>query len=233
MKTMSARILIIEDEPDIARILADLLRSEGYVVTIAHNGTAGLAHIHQEKTDLLVLDLMLPGMSGMEACQRLRARGFQGGILMLTARGQMSDQIHGLRQGADDYMVKPYHPEELLARIAALLRRLQCPAPGQQTVVTFSGITADLQAHTFVKHGQPLALSAKEAALLGYLITHPGTTISRATLLAEIWPEQPAITPRTVDVHIAWLRKKIEPAPETPQHILTVRGEGYRFVAVL
>ena len=225
-----ARILIIEDEPDIARVLSDLLRSEGYQVTTALTAAAGLAHIQQNPTDLLLLDLMLPGMGGMEACQRLRAQGFPGGILMLTARGQLSDQVKGLGIGADDYLVKPYRPEELLARMAALLRRVQRNSGPITPCLTFSGITADVNKHQFIKDGCPLQLSAKEVALLAYLISHQGTTISRHTLLAEIWPEQPAITPRTVDVHIVWLRKKVEPNPDVPQHILTERGIGYRFV---
>lgn len=227
---MSAHILIIEDEADIARILADLLRAEGFQITIAAHATAGLAAVQQTPPDLILLDLMLPGMSGMEACRRARAGGFQGGILMLSARGQMPDRVEGLRIGADDYIVKPYHPDDLLARIAAILRRVRRDSGAVPQIASFSGITADLRAQTFtLADGQPLHLSAKESALLCHLIAHSGTTVSRDALLAEIWPEQPAITPRTVDVHIAWLRKKIERDPAVPKHIITDRGVGYRF----
>jgi DNA-binding response OmpR family regulator len=229
---VSARILIIEDEPDIVRILSDLLSGEGYQITAVSNATAGLAAItSQQPCDLILLDLMLPGMDGLTACLRLRASGFRGGILMLTALSQMIDRVQGLQLGADDYIVKPYHPDDLLARIAAILRRVQRSLEPQGRVVTFSGITADLASKTFTQpDGKLLPLSAKEAALLTYLIVHAGDVITRETLLAEIWPEQPSITSRTVDVHIAWLRKKIELNPANPRHILTDRGTGYRFV---
>jgi DNA-binding response OmpR family regulator len=229
---MSARILIIEDEVDIVRILTDLLEGEGYLVRSAATAAAGLAAIaRREVFDLILLDLMMPGMDGMTACQRLRATGYAGGILMLTARGEMADQVRGLGAGADDYLVKPYHPEELLARMAALLRRVRRSGEPESRPVTFSGITADEALRVFTRaDGSPLQLSAKEAAVLAHLIARRGNVVSRETLLAEIWHDQPSITPRTVDVHVAWLRRKIEPNPAAPRHILTDRGTGYRFV---
>ncbi len=227
--TAPARLLIIEDERDLALVLADLLRAEGYDVQTASDGHAGLALAMNETFDLILLDLMLPGLSGMEICQRLRSHHFRGGILMLTAKGRTADHVQGLQTGADDYVIKPYHPDELTARIAALLRRMHGHRADSPAQVSFGSITADFGKNHFTREGQPLDLSAKEAALLRHLILHTGTIISRETLLQQLWPSQPHITPRTVDTHIAWLRRKIELNPETPQHIHTVRGEGYRF----
>ena len=227
--TSAARLLIIEDERDLARVLTDLLRAEGYDVHTASDGNAGLALAMSEPFDLIILDLMLPGLGGMEICQRLRSHKFNGGILMLTAKGRTADQVAGLKTGADDYVIKPYNPDEIVARITALLRRVRGHRSLPVQEISFGSIRADFSRNHFTRNGQPFDLSTKEAALLQHLIAHEGTLLSREHLLQHIWPSQPHITPRTVDTHIAWLRKKIEANPEAPQHIHTVRGEGYRF----
>ncbi|MEK7953847.1 response regulator transcription factor [Luteolibacter soli] len=222
---MSASILLVEDEPGIAEVLCDLLRAEGHEVSWAADGNQGLSLATAGTFDLLVLDVMLPGKSGYDICRGVREAGFDGGILMLTARGQVDDRVQGLRTGADDYLVKPFDPDELLARIDALLRRLRKTELTPVMTIRFGAISADFSKGEFLKDGQPLPLSAKEAELLRLLVNHRGQVVTRETILSQIWKDQPFITPRTVDVHIAWLRQKIG----DQGHIVTVRGEGYRF----
>ena len=226
---MEARILIVEDEPAIVRILSDLLVAEGHAVESAGDGHAALRLILGGNFDLLILDAMLPEMTGFEICHAVRREGFAGAIIMLTALGQVRDRVEGLRTGADDYLVKPFDPDELLARIDALLRRLHRNIPEAADRVGFGTVTADFSRGIYQKDGLPLSLAAKEARLLRLLVDSGGKVITRDEILAQIWPDQPFITPRTVDVHIAWLRQKIEDRADSPQHILTVRGEGYRF----
>jgi len=228
---MKSRILLVEDEQGIVEVLGDLLRSEGHDIQIAMEGHAALAMTRETTFDLLILDVMLPGLSGYEICHAVRERGYDGGILMLTARGLVQDRVTGLRTGADDYLVKPFDPEELLARVDALLRRLNKAELTPVMVMTFGNISADFSRGQFQRDGAPLSLSAKEAELLRLLVNHRGQTLSRETILNHVWKEQPFITPRTVDVHVAWLRQKIEEKPDTPKYLQTVRGEGYRFQA--
>ena len=159
----------------------------------------------------------------------MRERGFDGGILMLTAKGQIPDRVQGLRTGADDYLVKPFDPDELLARVSALLRRIHKEQLTPVMRIEFGRVTADFAKGEFTKDGNPVSLAAKEAELLRFLINHRGQVVSRENILKRVWPEQPFITPRTVDVHIAWLRQKLEDDSQSPRHILTVRSEGYRF----
>lgn len=226
---MSARLLLVEDESDIAMVIADLLRSEGHEVERASHGKAGLQRATEEDFDMIILDVMLPGMSGMEICHSVREQGYDGAILMLTARGEVPDRVQGLKQGADDYMVKPFDPAELVARVSALLRRVRKENLIPVMRVEFGPCTADFAKHEFSRSGEPVSLTAKEAGLLRLLINHRGQPVSRERILHDVWREQPHITLRTVDVHIAWLRQKLEAVPQFPQHILTVRGQGYRF----
>jgi DNA-binding response OmpR family regulator len=226
---MSARILFVEDEPGVVRVVADLLRAEGYAVETGKDGTTGLRRATEETFDLLILDVMLPGPDGFDICHAARERGFDGAILMLTARGQVPDRVHGLRTGADDYLVKPFDPDELVARVAALLRRVHKEQLTPVMRVEFGDNTADFARREFTRQGRPLELTPKEAELLRFLINHRGQVLTRERILKQVWKEQPHITARTVDVHIAWLRQKLEDDPQDPKHILTVRGEGYRF----
>ena len=226
---MSARILLVEDEPGVSLIVSDLLESVGHTVETEADGDAGLRRTGEAPFDLLILDVMLPGKTGFEICHAVRERGFDGAILMLTARGQVRDRVDGLRTGADDYLVKPFDSDELLARVAALLRRVHKQDLTPVMRIEFGKVVADFSTWEFSKSKKPLSLAAKEAELLRLLVNHRGQSLSRERILQHVWREQPHITPRTVDVHIAWLRQKIEDNPESPRHIHTVRGEGYRF----
>ncbi len=226
---MISRILFVEDEPGVLLVVGDLLRAEGHVVETASDGTEGLRRATSEPFDLLILDVMLPGLGGFEICHAVREQGFDGAILMLTARGQIEDRVQGLRTGADDYLIKPFDPDELRARVDALLRRIHKQQLTPVMRVEFGSVVADFSRMEFHKNATPFTCTAKEAALLRTLINHRGQVVSRERLLQVVWKDQPFITPRTVDVHIAWLRHKIEDHPESPRHITTVRGEGYRF----
>lgn len=224
---MSARILLVEDEPGVVVVVADLLRAEGHIVESAADGTLGLKRATSEPFDLLILDWMLPGLSGVEICQAVRQDGFDGAILMLTARGLVADKVAGLKRGADDYLLKPFDSDELSVRVAALLRRVRKMPRLEQ--IEFGDVTADFARNEFQKVGQPVSLAPREAELLRYLLLHPGEVLTRESILAQVRKDQPHITPRTVDTHIAWLRQKLEEKPESPRHIHTIRGEGYRF----
>lgn len=226
---MNARVLIVEDEPGVALVVSDLLRAANHVVETARDGLAGLRRASEELFDLLILDVMLPGSSGFEICHAVREQGFDGAILMLTARGQVSDRVHGLRTGADDYLVKPFDPDELLARVSALLRRVHKEELTPVMRIEFGSAAADFAQNEFSKSGKLANLAPKEAELLRLLVNHRGQVLSRAKILKHVWKEQSFITPRTVDVHIAWLRQKLEDDPQSPKYIVTVRGEGYRF----
>jgi two-component system alkaline phosphatase synthesis response regulator PhoP len=223
------RILFVEDEPDVRLIVGDLLDAQGYNVTRAADGLAGLHQIHTGSFDLLILDVMLPGMDGFTLCHAARERGFDGAILMLTARYQVDDKVEGLHAGADDYLQKPFDSKELLARVIALLRRVRKESLTPVLRFTFGNVEVDFDRGEVSKNGAPVPLSAKELRLLRALIDRRGQPVTRELLLSQIWADQPFITPRTVDVHVAWLRNKLEDDPPSPRHILTVRGEGYRF----
>lgn len=225
----SSRILMVEDEPGLQLIVSDLLEAEGYAVEVASDGRTGLRKATEERFDLLILDVMLPGMNGFEICHAMREQGFDGAILMLTARTQVDDRVQGLRIGADDYLSKPFDPKELLARVSALLRRVYKETLTPVMKFEFGAVTIDFVKNTVHKNGELVSLAAKEMQLLRYFVDHRGQVLSRERLLTHVWSQQPFITPRTVDVHVAWLRQKLEQDPQRPQHILTVRGEGYRF----
>jgi two-component system alkaline phosphatase synthesis response regulator PhoP len=227
---MSARILLVEDEPGLSLTLSDLLTNEGYDVEAVVDGATGLDRASHGAFDLVVLDLMLPRMSGLEVCRELRRRGRDVAILMLTAKSQLTDRVAGLKLGADDYLTKPFEPPELLARIEALLRRTQKKDLAPLASFQFDDIDIDFERNHVTRAGAPVSLASKELELLRYLINRRGTVVSREELLEGVWEYQPGVSSRTIDVHVAWLRQKLESNPQSPRHIHTVRGVGYRFV---
>jgi two-component system alkaline phosphatase synthesis response regulator PhoP len=226
---MSSRILLVEDEPGLVITLSDLLRAEGYTVESAGDGPAGLARASGEKFDLVILDVMLPGKSGLDVCRELRQHGKDVGILMLTARTQLIDRVVGLKLGADDYLTKPFEPPELLARVEALLRRVKKEKLTPIVRFQFGSVSVDFEKGDAFKDAVPVNLASKELELLRYLIDRRGKVVPREELLEAVWEYQPGVTSRTVDVHVAWLRQKLEEHPQAPRHIQTVRGVGYRF----
>ena len=226
---MSARILLVEDEPGLVLTLSDLLAGEGYEVESATDGPTGLARALAEPFDLVILDVMLPGKNGFEVCRELRQRGRDCAILMLTAKTQLTDRVVGLKLGADDYLTKPFEPPELVARIEALLRRVRRERLTPVVHFQFGNVEVDFEKGDVRKLGVPVNLAGKELHLLRYLVDHRGTVVSREELLEAVWEYQPGVSSRTIDVHVAWLRQKLEDSPQNPRHIHTVRGVGYRF----
>jgi two-component system, OmpR family, alkaline phosphatase synthesis response regulator PhoP len=225
---INARILIVEDETGLATTLKDRLQKEGHTVTVARDGNSGMEMATREPFDVLILDIMLPGQSGLAICQKLRQLGSNAPILMLTARRQTTDKVVGLRTGADDYLTKPFKMVELLARVDALLRRAgKTTGPVRYEC---GDLQIDIRSTEVTRDGHPVALSAKEFQLLRYFAEHRGATLSRDELLREVWGYGGQPSTRTVDVHVAWLRQKIEKDPKNPQHILTIVGLGYKFV---
>jgi two-component system alkaline phosphatase synthesis response regulator PhoP len=224
---MNESILLIEDEEALRMTLGDRLRSEGYVVDFAGDGELGFEKATHLPFDLVILDIMLPRCSGLDICRGIRAAGLAAPILLLTARGQTIDKVVGLKLGADDYVTKPFDTMELLARIEALLRRSTTRAG--QGILQFGSIRLDLRGTTVTRDGKPVYLSAREFHLLRYLAEHSGTTLSRAELLREVWGYEVGTFTRTVDVHIASLRQKLEDSPKNPVWIRTVPGLGYKF----
>jgi two-component system alkaline phosphatase synthesis response regulator PhoP len=224
--TAMAHLLIIEDEPGLVLTLTDRLQAEGYDVSSASDGAAGLAKASQGGWDLILLDWMLPKKSGIDVCRELRRTDPRTPVLMLTARGQTVDKVVGLQLGADDYMTKPFEMVELLARVAALLRRSSIPEV--EGVVEFGGVRVDRRSAEVTRKGERVALSAREYQLLRYLLDHRGETVTREDLLREVWGYQASMMTRTVDVHMTWLRQKLEQNPRYPRYFLTVRGMGYR-----
>jgi two-component system alkaline phosphatase synthesis response regulator PhoP len=198
-------------------------------VAAASDGPSGLERAAREHWDVILLDVMLPGVSGFDVCRDLRQRGVTTPIIMLTARGQVVDKVLGLKLGADDYLTKPFDMMELTARIEVQLRRAAATSAGQ-TVAQFGNIAVDFRKATVTRDGKVLELSAREFLLLKYFIEHREATLTRDELLNEVWGYHSMPSTRTVDVHVAWLRQKIEPNPRTPQYILTVHGLGYKFV---
>ncbi len=222
------RILLVEDEPGLVLTLTDRLASEGYEVAAASDGPSGLSRAIDEGWDLILLDVMLPGRGGFDVCRDLRQRGIGTPIIMLTARGQVIDKVLGLKLGADDYLTKPFDMMELLARVEVQLRRAAPPAHGA-TELRFGDVIIDTRKAEVTRTGEVLELSAREFLLLKYLVEHRGETLAREQLLNDVWGYHAMPSTRTVDVHVAWLRQKIEPNPRHPQYILTVHGLGYRF----
>ena len=226
---MAAKILIIEDEPGLVTTLGDRLRKHGYLVSAANDGKTGLEIAMREPVDLILLDLMLPGQNGVTVCEKLRKAGSSTPILMLTARRQTKDKVAGLKAGGDDYLTKPFQMSELLARVEALLRRAATVSDATPTRHQFGSIAMDTRSTQVTRDGQIVPMSAKEFQLLRYFVEHSNVTLSREELLREVWGYGGHLSSRTVDVHVAWLRRKLEPDPKSPQFILTVVGFGYKF----
>jgi len=226
---MTQRILLVEDEPGLVMTLSDRLTSEGYVVETAGDAETGLARSTADTFDLIILDVMLPGGSGFDVCRDLRQRGVKTPIIMLTARGQMIDKVLGLKIGADDYVTKPFEMMELLARIEVQLRRTTKAVTAATDSYQFGDVRVDFRRAEAYRGEQVIELSAKEFKLLRYLIEHRGAALSRDELLNQVWGYDAAVSTRTVDVHVAWLRQKLEPNQRHPQFILTIHGTGYKF----
>lgn len=225
-----AKILVVEDDENLRRLVAAYLEKEGYGIWEAADGSAALAAAEEGDPDLVVLDLMLPGVDGLEVARRIRARGTTP-ILMLTARGDENDMLRGFEAGADDYLVKPFSPKVLVARVRAILRRAGDEAAGgMDGVVHRGGVSIDARTHEVRIRGRHVDLTGMEFALLRVLAEHPGWVYSREELLESVWGYSYLGESRLVDVHIANLRKKIEDDPANPQFVRTIRGVGYKFL---
>ena len=223
-------VLIIEDEVALVAALSYNLRREGYTVASAGDGLEGLRLARTARPALVILDLMLPGMDGIDVCRRLRSQSTVP-ILILTAKSDEVDKVVGLEVGADDYMTKPFGLRELLARVRALLRRVEMEREAEPPDVVEQGdLRLDLRGRQASKGGRELALKPKEFDLLAFLLRHPRQVFSREQLLNEVWGFDFVGASRTVDVHVRWLRQKVEDEPSRPEHLLTVRGSGYKFI---
>lgn len=225
---MHQRILIVEDDPNVALVLHDALSAEGYATEHATDGRRALQAAFTKAFDLTLLDVGLPDTDGFSVCDEMRRHGLHTPILLLTARTAPDDKVRGLRMGADDYVTKPFHVPELLARIQALLRRTSANPAAILVEYSFGGVFVDFYRGRATKHGHPVELTTKELVLLRYLIARRGLVVSREELLSEVWGYQSTHT-RTVDVHIATLRQKLEDNPHMPRYVATIRGEGYQF----
>jgi two-component system alkaline phosphatase synthesis response regulator PhoP len=225
-----ARILLVEDEPNLRRTLTDLLRSDGYLVESSGDGIEGQELAMKNPFDVIILDVMLPSRNGFEVCRRLRENGINTPVLMLTARSELTNKVQGFKSGSDDYLTKPFETPELEARIEALLRRASRGPRVELKSYDFDGIHLDFIKSQIIKNGKTTPLGERESRLLRYLVERKGTVLSRDELLQEVWGYKSIPLTRTVDVHIAWLRQKIEADPKNPQYIVTVHGQGYRFV---
>lgn len=229
---MTQRILLVEDEPGLVMTLSDRLKSEGYDVATAQDGEAGLVRATSEPFDLIILDVMLPRRSGLDVCRDLRHRNVTTPIIMLTARGEIIDKVVGLKIGADDYVTKPFEMMELLARVEVQLRRTKVGATLSTEVYQFGDVRVDFRRAEVYRGHDVVGLSAKEFTLLRYFIEHRGAALSRDELLNEVWGYNAEVSTRTVDVHVAWLRQKLETNQRHPQFILTIHGLGYKFSAL-
>ena len=229
-KAMTPRVLLVEDDPDLRLTLSNRFDSEGYKMETATSGEEGLARAAGESFDIVILDVMLPGRGGFDICRELRQRGVRTPVLMLSARADVVDRVVGLKLGADDYLTKPFEMAELLARVEARVRVPPRRERGYPAAYRFGDVNADFDKSEVTVGGRPVALSAKELQLLRYLIGHAGVSVSRDELLKEVWGYEAMPLTRTVDVHVAWLRRKVEPQPRHPRYILTVHGRGYKFI---
>ncbi len=223
------KIIIIEDEESILMALEDNLKLEGYATSSALDGERGLSKVIENQYDLIILDIMLPRMNGFDVCKCIRQEGISTPILMLTAKSQEIDKVLGLELGADDYVTKPFSPRELLARVKALLRRAKLQDQ-EKVLYHFGEIEVDFKKYEIKKRGKQIYLTALEFALLHFLIKQNGEVVSRDDILDEIWGSDVFVQPRTVDKHIAELRKKIEDTPSNPKFVVGVRSVGYKFV---
>ena len=225
-----SRILVVEDDPAILRGLADNLTFESYEVLTAGDGEAAYRLLREKKPDLLILDLMLPRMSGYELCRKARSEGITTPILMLTARGEEADRVLGLDLGADDYMTKPFSVRELLARVRALLRRAAGPSKALPDDLRVDDLVVDFRRYEARKGEKVLGMTRKEFGLLRLLAARAGEVVSREELLNEVWGYENYPSTRTVDNHVASLRSKIEEDPAQPRRLMTVHGVGYKLV---
>jgi len=225
---MARTILVVDDEPILRETLAEALDADGFRVLTAADGREALSRFREHQPDLVVLDLMLPELSGIEVCRIIRAESGVP-IVMLTAKTSELDKVVGLELGADDYVTKPFSLRELTARIRALLRRTEQLAEAPTPLVELGALTVDLAGHRLLRDGELVPLKPKVFELLAYLLRHPGQVLSREQLLEHVWGYDYAGETRTVDVHVHWLRAAIEPAPAEPVYLHTVRGVGYVF----
>jgi DNA-binding response OmpR family regulator len=221
-------VLVVEDEPTLVATLRYNLEREGHKVLTAADGETGLSLARTQRPDVVLLDLMLPGMSGLELCRILR-RESTVPILMLTARAEETDKVVGLELGADDYVTKPFSMRELIARVGALLRRAELAPPAEREVIVAGDLQVDLRRREASRNGEVLQLKPKEYELLVFLLRNRGRAFTREQLLNQVWGYDFAGDTRTVDVHVSWLRQKVEPEPSKPVRLITVRGVGYRF----
>jgi two-component system alkaline phosphatase synthesis response regulator PhoP len=230
---MNEHILIVEDEQELCMTLGDRLRSEGYAVECAFDGRSGFEKMNQVPFDLVILDLMLPLRSGLDLCVDIRRSGFTTPILILTALGQSVEKVAGLKLGADDYVTKPFDTLELMARVEALLRRapgrLEAARADGQGIYRLGSIVIDARKGKVTRAGRPVNLTSREFQLLQYLVEHRGITVSREELLEQVWGHIPGTLTRTVDMHVASLRQKLEINPKKPEMIITVPLMGYKF----
>jgi len=227
---VSKKILIVEDESDLIKLLKYNLEKEGFRVNYASDGSIALAEVRRDPPDLVILDLMLPGLDGLEVCRQLRRsdRFVKTPVLILSARGEEADRVVGLELGADDYVTKPFSMREMIARVRALLRRNETGSP-LRTKVQRGELTIDPAAHSVTVAGRAVDLSALEFRLLHYMALHPGMVFSRDQLLDSVWGNDRTVTPRSVDVYIRRIREKIEMKPQDPAYVQTIHGVGYRF----
>ncbi len=227
---MNPRILLVEDEPGLVLTLSDRLRAQGFHVDSCGTGREALRRLSAQAFDVVVLDIMLPDRDGFEVCRRLRERDPHTPVLMLSARDSVEDRVRGLGVGADDYLGKPFDAVELLARLTALLRRSGQSLSGRRERLGFGAVEIDLDAATCHVDGRPVELSARLYGLLCHFAENPGVVFSRDRLLNEVWGYDALPSTRTVDVHVAWLRQRIESDPKNPAHLVTVHGLGYKLV---
>lgn len=224
-------VLLIEDEEGLQTVLRDRLVAEGYTVLVASDGQTGLDLARSAELDIVLLDLMLPGMSGLDVCRTLRSESSSLPILMLTAKGSVTDRVVGLRLGADDYLPKPFDTGELLARMDAVMRRHRpTPNDGPETVF-FGDIEINFRSAEVTRASEPVELSAKEYQLLRYFVQRRGDALTRDDLLDGVWGHDVTPSTRTVDVHVAWLRQKLGDSTRAPKYIQTLHGIGYKFIA--
>src|SRR5438105_7289549 len=227
---MGRNILLVEDEPGLVLTLTDRLSREGYTVESRSDGPSGCKRAANGSFDLILLDVMLPHSSGLDVCRDLRQKGIQTPILMLTARGQVVDRVVGLKLGADDYLTKPFEMMELLARVEALLRRARTMAANASDSYAFGPVHVDFRSAEVRREGAPVDLSTLEIKLLRYFVEHRGAVLARDELLDKVWGYDATPVTRTVDVHVASLRQKLEANPSKPEYIVTVHGLGYKFL---
>jgi two-component system alkaline phosphatase synthesis response regulator PhoP len=223
------RILLVEDEPGLVLTLTDRLEAEGYYVDAVSDGDDALTKATEESFDLVILDVMLPGKNGFDVCRALRQNGIEVPVLFLTARGEVTDKVVGLKLGGDDYLTKPFDMLELTARVDALLRRAATTSDAAPERFRFGDVEVDFRRAEVTRRGEPVELSALEFKLLRYFIEHRGATLSRDELLNRVWGYEAMPYSRTVDVHVSGLRHKLEENPSRPQYVVTVHRLGYKF----